>query len=376
MTTSMQTEISALLASLGAAATRRRSASATARYLSGAARRGRAARRRLDGSDRVAVWAMPSWRRARRGRRADGGRAGGPDQPQVGRARARAHRRRQRAEPGARRSRAPSCRRRWRHSSASMSSSSARDQPLPGRTRSRVAGADRLHVGHDRAAQGRGDAAPGDRLEPGRARRGAGSGPPTTCSPTGCRCFTSTGSCSACSARCGCGGTVHHLGSFSTDGGGRGARRRRCDDAVRRADDVPPACRRRRARRERWPTRSERARLLVSGSAALSTPTTSGSSGASGQRVVERYGMTETLMNCAVRADGDRRPGTVGPPVDGVELRLVDEDGAVVEASDGETVGRDPGSRPEPVPRVPQPARRHRGGVQRRLVSHRRRRHA
>jgi malonyl-CoA/methylmalonyl-CoA synthetase len=49
--------------------------------------------------------------------------------------------------------------------------------------------------------------------------------------------------------------------------------------------------------------------------------------------------MTETLMNCSVRADGDRRPGTVGPPVDGVDLRLVDEDGSVVEASDGEAVG-------------------------------------
>jgi malonyl-CoA/methylmalonyl-CoA synthetase len=49
--------------------------------------------------------------------------------------------------------------------------------------------------------------------------------------------------------------------------------------------------------------------------------------------------MTETLMNCAVRADGDRRPGTVGPPLDGVEVRLVDEDGTIIEASDDETVG-------------------------------------
>jgi malonyl-CoA/methylmalonyl-CoA synthetase len=43
--------------------------------------------------------------------------------------------------------------------------------------------------------------------------------------------------------------------------------------------------------------------------------------------VVERYGMTETLMNTAVHADGDRRAGSVGPPVPGVELRLVHEDG-------------------------------------------------
>ena len=83
----------------------------------------------------------------------------------------------------------------------------------------------------------------------------------------------------------------------------------------------------------------KQARLLVSGSAALSTTDHERIERASGQRVVERYGMTETLMNCAVHADGDRRPGTVGPPVDGVELRLVDEDGAVVDASDGDTVG-------------------------------------
>jgi malonyl-CoA/methylmalonyl-CoA synthetase len=54
---------------------------------------------------------------------------------------------------------------------------------------------------------------------------------------------------------------------------------------------------------------------------------------------VERYGMTETLMNCAVRAGGDRRPGAVGPPVDGVDLRLVDDDGAAIQTSDDETIG-------------------------------------
>ena len=83
----------------------------------------------------------------------------------------------------------------------------------------------------------------------------------------------------------------------------------------------------------------KQARLLVSGSAALSTTDHERIESATGQRVVERYGMTETLMNCAVRADGDRRPGTVGPPVDGVDLRLVDDNGTVVDVSDGETVG-------------------------------------
>src|SRR5919198_4776720 len=49
--------------------------------------------------------------------------------------------------------------------------------------------------------------------------------------------------------------------------------------------------------------------------------------------------MTETLMTCAVRAAGDRRPGTVGPPLDGVDVRLIDEDGATTQASDDQTVG-------------------------------------
>jgi malonyl-CoA/methylmalonyl-CoA synthetase len=82
-----------------------------------------------------------------------------------------------------------------------------------------------------------------------------------------------------------------------------------------------------------------KARLLVSGSAALSSTDHERIERATSQRVVERYGMTETLMTCSVRAEGDRRPGTVGPPLAGVEVRLVDEDGETVDASDGETVG-------------------------------------
>ena len=70
-----------------------------------------------------------------------------------------------------------------------------------------------------------------------------------------------------------------------------------------------------------------RARLLVSGSAALPAREHERIERITGQRVVERYGMTETMMNTAVRADGDRRPGTVGPPVGGVELRVVAEAG-------------------------------------------------
>ncbi len=81
------------------------------------------------------------------------------------------------------------------------------------------------------------------------------------------------------------------------------------------------------------------ARLLVSGSAALPAADHERISAACGLLPVERYGMSETLMNTAIRADGDRRPGTVGVPLEGVSVRLVDDAGDELDVSDDETVG-------------------------------------
>jgi malonyl-CoA/methylmalonyl-CoA synthetase len=81
------------------------------------------------------------------------------------------------------------------------------------------------------------------------------------------------------------------------------------------------------------------ARLLVSGSAALPAVDHERIERLTGQKIAERYGMTETLMNTGVRAAGERRPGYVGPPLDGVEVRLVDDDGHEIEAADDETIG-------------------------------------
>ncbi|MBD0417659.1 acyl-CoA synthetase [Streptomyces sp. TRM S81-3] len=81
------------------------------------------------------------------------------------------------------------------------------------------------------------------------------------------------------------------------------------------------------------------ARLLVSGSAALPVHDHERIAAATGRRVIERYGMTETLMNTSVRADGEPRAGTVGVPLPGVELRLVEEDGSPIASWDGESVG-------------------------------------
>lgn len=68
-----------------------------------------------------------------------------------------------------------------------------------------------------------------------------------------------------------------------------------------------------------------RLRLLVSGSAPLSEALHGAVSTAIGASVLERYGMTETLMNVSNPYDGDRRAGTVGFPLPGVEVVLADD---------------------------------------------------
>ncbi|MFH8984911.1 acyl-CoA synthetase [Streptomyces varsoviensis] len=72
------------------------------------------------------------------------------------------------------------------------------------------------------------------------------------------------------------------------------------------------------------------ARLLVSGSAALPAPVFRDLEALTGQRPVERYGMTETLITVAARADGERRPGYVGTPITGVRTRIAAEPGAEI----------------------------------------------
>ena len=68
------------------------------------------------------------------------------------------------------------------------------------------------------------------------------------------------------------------------------------------------------------------ARLLVSGSAGLPLREHRRAESALGRGIHERYGLTETLINTAVRADGPPQPGTVGSALRGVELALVDDE--------------------------------------------------
>ncbi|MGW7240981.1 acyl-CoA synthetase [Streptomyces sp. NPDC054804] len=133
------------------------------------------------------------------------------------------------------------------------------------------------------------------------------------------------------------GGSVRHLGRFDTEGVTR-----ELNDGATMLFGVPTMYHRIAEALPADPALAKalgRARLLVSGSAALPVHDHERIAAATGRRVVERYGMTETLMNTSVRADGEARAGTVGVPLPGVELRLVEEDGTALATFDGETVG-------------------------------------
>jgi fatty acid CoA ligase FadD36 len=77
-----------------------------------------------------------------------------------------------------------------------------------------------------------------------------------------------------------------------------------------------------------------RARLLVSGSAPLPGTAFDALLVLAGQAPVERYGMTETLITLAADAHGVRHRGSVGRPLPGVTVRIVDDHGAEVPIGD------------------------------------------
>ena len=69
-------------------------------------------------------------------------------------------------------------------------------------------------------------------------------------------------------------------------------------------------------------------RLFVSGSAPLLAETFRRFEERTGRRILERYGMSETVMLTSNPYDGERVAGTVGLPLPGVEVRVVDDAGA------------------------------------------------
>jgi len=80
-------------------------------------------------------------------------------------------------------------------------------------------------------------------------------------------------------------------------------------------------------------------RLLISGSAGLPVREHRRMEALTGRGIHERYGLTETLINCAVPAYEPPRPGYVGPPLPGVELRLVDDERRPLASDDDATLG-------------------------------------
>ncbi|RZS37103.1 malonyl-CoA/methylmalonyl-CoA synthetase [Herbihabitans rhizosphaerae] len=131
------------------------------------------------------------------------------------------------------------------------------------------------------------------------------------------------------------GGAVHHLGRFSTE-----AMAAELAETGGVMFGVPTMYHRLAADCERDPHLAKQvsmARLLISGSAALPVVDHERITTATGKRVIERYGMTETLMICGVPA-GAARPGSVGPALSDVDVRVLDESGEPVPADDA-TVG-------------------------------------
>jgi len=75
-------------------------------------------------------------------------------------------------------------------------------------------------------------------------------------------------------------------------------------------------------------------RLFICGSAPLLAEMHKRFFDRTGHKILERYGMTETNMNTSNPYNGDRRPGTVGTPLAGVEIKVCDADGNEVPRGD------------------------------------------
>ena len=71
-------------------------------------------------------------------------------------------------------------------------------------------------------------------------------------------------------------------------------------------------------------------RLMMSGSAALAPEIHKKWKELTGQELLERYGMTEVGMALSNKLNGERRPGSVGVPLPGVEVRLEDDNGVAI----------------------------------------------
>ncbi|MGD0438846.1 MAG: AMP-binding protein [Bryobacteraceae bacterium] len=114
-------------------------------------------------------------------------------------------------------------------------------------------------------------------------------------------------------------------------------------------------------------------RLFVSGSAPLSAQVFEEFRSRFGHAILERYGMSENMMNMSNPYLGERRPGSVGLPLPGVSVRVLDPEGRPVRTAGGRR--RDRRSLPqgfERVRRVLEARRGHARSLRRWLFSNRR----
>ena len=203
-----------------------------------------------------------------------------------------------------------------------------------------------------------------------------GSGPATTSSPTRCRSSTSTGWSSA------------SLGPLRRGGGDapprpllrRGGVAAALRDGATMLFGVPTMYHRLAADAEEDAAIAERAarRRACSCPARPRCPAADHEriERLSGQRIVERYGMTETLMNTASAPTASAGRATSGRRWPASRSACSTTTGDAIDAADDETIGEIARPRAEPLPRVPQPPRRHRRGDAATAGSHRRPRHA
>ena len=77
-------------------------------------------------------------------------------------------------------------------------------------------------------------------------------------------------------------------------------------------------------------TESGHMRLFISGSAPLTEATFTAFENRTGHKILERYGMSEAGMIASNPLDGARIAGTVGHALPGIEIRITDEDGAIL----------------------------------------------
>ena len=312
----------------------------------------RAAHRRVRAGGRARDADDPH--RGRCGGRAPRGRARGAVEPAAGGAggRARAGRRRARARCSPHR--VPSCRSTCRRDRRRHRPGPRRPPPGPSRPQ-----ATRRSSIYTSGTTGPPKGAvlsrrPWRPTSTGSPRRGRGR--PTTCSPTPCRCSTSTGWCSACSARfvaaapCTTSARPRRGRALAAAGGGT-MRLRRADEYHRLAEALD----RNGPGRRRWPEPGcwspGRPRCRRSTTSALRSDR---------PHVRRAVRMTETLI---ITAAGRRRtrPGTVGARCPARTCGSSQR--AALDADGADEGGRHPDPRPEPVRRVPQPSRRHPGGV-------------